>query len=181
MATKLKNNYSESNIWQIKIDSKGTLIWDKTLTTINFDNPFQLGYGIQSHDSCYLGFLSTNAGIGGLKTQPNWDTTENYYDLWLVKFCDTTYNIGLVQLQNHQGEMMIYPNPNKGIFWIKTFIDNSISKSMFIYTITGKLIYKKENVIDNIVQVDLSKEARGIYFVKVIQQNNVMVGKVILE
>ncbi len=178
---KTEDNINECQIWMLKIDIFGNVLWDKTLVTEIVKIPFQTGFCVQSFDSCYLAFVGTSAGVGGLKTQPNWDTLENTPDMWLIKYCDTTFNVSFVQFQNHQDEMMIYPNPNKGIFRIKTFMDNYNAKSIYIYTTAGNLIYKKETIIDNIVQVDLTKEARGIYFVKVIQQNNVMVGKVILE
>lgn len=175
------NNAKIDAPWLVKTDSNGNIMWDKTIKTQPGWWHDELAFTIQNHDSCYTTVVSTQSDIGGYKTQPNWDTTGQTKDIWIIKHCDTTSNIGYATSHNHQNVLMIYPNPNKGIFWIKTFIDNSISKSMFIYTITGKLIYKKENMIENIVQVDLSSEARGIYFVKVVQQNNVLVGKVVVE
>ncbi|MBL0050604.1 MAG: T9SS type A sorting domain-containing protein [Bacteroidetes bacterium] len=93
----------------------------------------------------------------------------------------TNGGVGFFEQNVNTNSLSIYPSPCNGKFIISVAEKPNKSKSIYVSTITGKLIYKKENVFDNVFQVDLTKEARGIYFVKVIEQNNVMVGKVILE
>ena len=93
----------------------------------------------------------------------------------------TNGGVGFFEQNVNTNSLSIYPSPCNGKFTLSVAEKPNKSKSIYVSTITGKLIYKKENVFDNVFQVDLTKEARGIYFVKVIQQNNVMVGKVILE
>ncbi len=93
----------------------------------------------------------------------------------------TNGGVGFFEQNVNTNSLSIYPSPCNGKFIISVPQKIEKSKSIYIYTTAGNLIYKKENIIDNILQVDLTTQAKGIYFVKVIEQNNVMVGKVILE
>ncbi|MBL0050612.1 MAG: T9SS type A sorting domain-containing protein [Bacteroidetes bacterium] len=100
---------------------------------------------------------------------------------WWQSFKNHQWRCRIFEQNSNTNSFSIYPSPCNGKFTINFELNANKSKSIYICTTAGKLIYKKENIIDNIVQVDLSKEAKGIYFVKVVQQNNVMVGKVIIE
>ena len=85
---KTENNLGLKQTWVVKTDSSGILQWDKTIFTTGTD---LTGLVIQSKDGCYVMANCTDGGIGGYKTQLNWDTN-NYDtpDYWIVKFCDTT-------------------------------------------------------------------------------------------
>lgn len=70
----------------------------------------------------------------------------------------------------------IFPNPSLGTV---TIAGNEIEK-IIIFSSEGKLVNyintpKNKNIID------LSKEAKGVYFVKLISQNNAVVQKIIIE
>src|SRR6185295_8881386 len=84
---KSENNLSFQQTWIVKADSLGNKKWDKTMFTTGSDDE---GYAIQTKDGCYVIANLTNGGIGGYKTQPNWDTTSfPTADYWIIKFCDT--------------------------------------------------------------------------------------------
>ena len=55
----------------------------------------------------------------------------------------------------------IYPNPNKGVFSIRTDANNM---EVEIYSILGKLV-AKENVIGGLQQIDISQQPKGVYFI----------------
>lgn len=71
-----------ADFWIIKIDSLGNKQWDK-------DFGGSGGQGIealkQTADGGYILAGNSGSGISGDKTQPNWDTTENSYDYWILK------------------------------------------------------------------------------------------------
>ncbi|MBL0051252.1 MAG: T9SS type A sorting domain-containing protein [Bacteroidetes bacterium] len=91
----------------------------------------------------------------------------------------TNGGVGFFEQNVNTNSFSIYPSPCNGKFTINFEVNTNKSKSIYVSTITGNLIYKKENIISDVVQIDLTTQAKGVYFVKVIEQNNVMVGKVI--
>ena len=71
----------------------------------------------------------------------------------------------------------IYPNPTKGIFSIRT--DASYMK-VEVYSTLGKLV-ASENIIGGLQQIDLSKQKKGIYFIKLMYNGKTEQRKLILQ
>ncbi len=81
---------------------------------------------------------------------------------------------------NQQAEIKIYPNPSKGIFTIETLgIKDYINVSVF--SIQGKEIIKENIYNDNKIKLDLSNYPKGVYFIKLWNNDFVGVEKLILE
>jgi PKD repeat protein len=80
---KTENNFGYEQTWLLKIDTNGTVIWDKTIFTNGED---EYGYAIPVSDSCYVVSNFSKADISGHKTQGSYGD----YDFWIVKFCETT-------------------------------------------------------------------------------------------
>ena len=59
---------------------------------------------------------------------------------------------------------VLYPNPSNGVFRIKTSSDENIVISVF--NVNGVLVYRNEHYCNDGI-VDISKQPKGIYFVKV--------------
>ena len=57
-------------------------LWDKRYGGLLMD---EISWTIQTADGGYLLGGSVYSGIGGDKTQDNWDITYNTYDFWVVK------------------------------------------------------------------------------------------------
>ncbi len=83
---KTETNLGQEQMWAVKTDPNGILQWDKTIFTNGHDEGMST---IQSNDGCYVFAGYTNARIAGYKSEENWDTTQNSWDYWMVKFCDT--------------------------------------------------------------------------------------------
>ncbi|MCW1146811.1 VPS10 domain-containing protein [Flavobacterium lacisediminis] len=81
------------------------------------------------------------------------------------------------ELQN----IVLYPNPSKGIFNIA--LGTVEPTSIDVYDITGKMVWsKKDFTITNAeVSLDLSSVAQGIYFVKISADNQSTVKRIIKE
>lgn len=77
--------------------------------------------------------------------------------------------------------VFIYPNPSKGIFNIS--LGNLQPTGIEVYDLTGKKVYeKKEVTISNFeTKIDLSNVTQGIYFVKIIDNNQSTVKRIIKE
>jgi len=103
----------------------------------------------------------------------------NYYKLNQVDFDgqSSESNIVVVQVKNNSN-INIYSNNNS------LFITNNNEKIDFveIADLTGKIIYStKNNSDENGLQVNLSNFAKGIYFAKVLSNNQVEVRKFIVQ
>jgi len=78
----------------------------------------------------------------------------------------------------------IYPNPADNILNIELSDTGKQGLEIEIFTVTGKVIYRKEykNINAQFVeQIDLSGYTKGIYLVKVRQANTFYVGKVVVR
>ena len=74
----------------------------------------------------------------------------------------------------------LYPNPtSNGQF---TFITtNKNNKSVVIYDVTGKIVFKKENTLLQTFDIDITNYPKGMYYVKIIGDNEIWSGKIISE
>jgi len=86
---KTENNLGPEQTWIVKIDSAGSLEWEKTILTPGHD---EMSKGIQSADGCYLFGVSSDGNIGGYKSEDS----QGMVDYWLVKFCDSTTSTAFV-------------------------------------------------------------------------------------
>ncbi len=77
-----------------------------------------------------------------------------------------------ININSPNKNISIYPNPTTG----KIRVNKKDIQKIEIIDIHGKQIY-----IGNTNEIDISKQSKGIYFIKVITQNGVGVKKVILE
>lgn len=87
-------------------------------------------------------------------------------------------------LSNQSFEMdniLLYPNPSKGIFNLVTGA-NEVS-AIEVYDVTGKVILSKNDVSNSNAQIsiDLTSASLGIYFVKITANNQSIVKRIIKE
>jgi hypothetical protein len=79
-------------------------------------------------------------------------------------------------------KISIFPNPNSGIF--NLYLDEKISENAIvtITDISGKtILVLKNEQLSNTNSIDLSKESKGIYFVNLVSDEQVMVKKIIVQ
>jgi len=95
---------------------------------------------------------------------------------WAGPFNVTTYVTG-VDENSANNDVSIYPNPNNGIFTLTVKAKNVLVKVM---NTQGQVIFSKNNVNTN-EQIDLSNNAKGIYFVTVTSNEAVTTQKVIVR
>lgn len=91
--------------------------------------------------------------------------------------CSTSTGIQEVSSENFSP--LIYPNPNNGLFELKT--ENAIDGEIIIFNVTGQKVYsqKVKSEKNNIVTKDLS---RGIYFYEIQDRNRKLAkGKIIID
>ncbi|MBL4735179.1 MAG: choice-of-anchor B family protein [Flavobacteriales bacterium] len=102
---------------------------------------------------------------------------------------DTVFlNVSIVTSINEYGEfpinVIVYPNPNRGLFVLKTNLHERTKLSLTIYNLIGEQIYS-ENIGtfqgNYTQQIDLSDQAGGIYYVQIIADKGASIAKIIVE
>ncbi len=77
--------------------------------------------------------------------------------------------------------LKIYPNPHPGIFSIEWNDANYSEYSIEVFNMIGKPVYTKQHAQPGITQVDISDQAKGIYFVQLQAGDNVVTEKVVYQ
>jgi hypothetical protein len=89
------------------------------------------------------------------------------------------FTIGTKELQKNSEEISIYPNPSDGIFSISQNEPNKLV--LEIFNVFGELIYKTNTARPRTI-IDLSKQPKGIYFVRTTDnKKNVLNKKVLIQ
>jgi hypothetical protein len=72
----------------------------------------------------------------------------------------------------------VYPNPSNGIFYFKNY--ESGNSQLEIYDVYGKLIYSSF-ITSQTSEIDLSNEAKGIYFLRLVSNEKAVTKRIIVE
>lgn len=75
--------------------------------------------------------------------------------------------------------LFIYPNPNSGTFSIET--NSTEAKDVFVYDVMGKMVFSATGITDHVLTVDITSQASGIYFVKVVHGNSIESKRIIKQ
>ena len=73
----------------------------------------------------------------------------------------------------------VYPNPNEGTFHISMNTKDYTLKDIFIYDILGNEVYQNLKTDKSDLDFDISQNAKGVYFVKVVNEGKVSVSRVV--
>jgi len=84
--------------------------------------------------------------------------------------------VGIEDVSTTLGMIKIYPNPNNGVFNIE--IKNAQNANVEIYNISGQLILQK-TITQNSAKINLINSPKGMYFVKVKVDTEIVTKKII--
>lgn len=79
--------------------------------------------------------------------------------------------------ENNNTNISIYPNPTKGIFNIHTDVNNM---KVEVYSTLGRLVTHK-TITKGLQQIDLSKQKKGVYFVKLMHNGTTEQRKLVVQ
>ncbi|MBI3510185.1 MAG: T9SS type A sorting domain-containing protein [Bacteroidetes bacterium] len=105
----------------------------------------------------------------------NEDSTIGYADIFIGKLDVMTGMSTMSETKN----IFLYPNPSNGIFTIRNNFSETFE--LQIFNSLGQEILRKENLNENNFEIDLGSEANGIYFMKVMSDENIYSEKIIIE
>ncbi len=74
----------------------------------------------------------------------------------------------------------ISPNPTNGSFTI-SFISIGATHDVEVADVLGKIVYRKTEISDPTLVIDLSDQPKGVYFVKCIEGDQVSIQRVVLQ
>ena len=153
-------------------------------TSLNFNSPIKIN-GLKQYISLNPKNSDTEEQLSNLLLDQEYfwrvrtiapDTTYNWSSVWSFK---TSVNgVGNKELIASDDNIYIYPNPNKGEFFIQ--FNSNKNRTFEVYNSIGKLVLQSSTNNSN-VQIDLTNNPRGIYFVKISDENSTSIKKVVLK
>ncbi len=78
---------------------------------------------------------------------------------------------------SYGSEWKIYPNPSDGKFTLSVPIDKLVS--VYVIDILGQVVDQKLNVKSRALNIDISNKPSGVYFVKVVTGNEMIIRKIL--
>jgi hypothetical protein len=93
----------------------------------------------------------------------------------------TNFNTSSNTLVSVNNPVVIYPNPNNGQFKILNPTNNEIFSIEVFNSVGQNVCSVNHPAVQNSVEIDLSKNSKGIYFVKVFTGEGVHVQKIIVQ
>ena len=170
------NSFGNTDIFISKLDSLGNFVWAVGMGGVSLDAGSFMAVNI-------VGDVYT---IGDFVDTVDFDPNFAIFDLiadggnWNVFVQKLSQPPTSINETTNPNSILIYPNPNNGIFNISISpqIKNAIIE---VYNSIGALVYKQE-VENQENAIELSNQANGLYFVKVMSDNKIVgMGKIIKE
>jgi hypothetical protein len=136
-------------------------------------------HGVAAYDYWMNGFeyFNTSNGYPFSESRAAIDNT-NYNGIVLIGTNTGLYwasQCGGINEMNARNSMTVYPNPSSGIFNIETPSGSKLE----IYNVMGELIYKSITAEEK-TTIDLSTQAKGMYFIKMADKNQLEINKKII-
>ena len=112
--------------------------------------------------------------INGIVTYTVVAKNGNHYSAPAFLVVNSNVESGENIIKIEDNEVSLYPNPTSGMLYIK--LDNTFDA--VVYNYQGQVVMREYN---NDGQIDLSHLSTGVYFVEIIEGQNVMIEKVIVK
>jgi hypothetical protein len=147
----VSGNHGSLDCWMVKINSSGTIIWQKSLGGTGNDIPFSI---IQTIDGGYI--------IAGYSDSNNGDVTGNqgYEDFLIIKLSQD--NLSIDSFSNNNA-ISLFPNPTKESLSIKLDYYTPLQE-IIITDVLGKIIHSQK--VDGLITTIITDGFKnGVYFV----------------
>lgn len=162
--------FSYADVFVLKYDSLGNEVWIKNIEGLGNDNGNDVA--INNIGEVYITGAIEDT-LGGTTNIGNFPLVSyGLDDIFIAKLSQT---LSIDQLIDMKG-VSVYPNPNRGKFIIE--INNTQNAKIEIYNISGQLIYQKQTVQSR-TEIDLNVHSKGIYFIKVNFDKEIVIKKMV--
>ncbi|OFY92811.1 MAG: hypothetical protein A3K10_11810 [Bacteroidetes bacterium RIFCSPLOWO2_12_FULL_31_6] len=165
--------FSYADVFVLKYDAQGNEAWIKNIEGLGNDNGN--GIAVNSLGEVYVTGAIEDT-LGGITNLGNFQLVgSGLDDFFFAKLAST---VGLNE-EYHSDQLIIYPNPNTGIFNIE-IADKDGNSLMEVYDVMGKKLVSSV-VLTHKTEIDISKNPKGIYLIKVVNGNTVVTKKIIYQ
>ncbi len=153
-------NYGGNDVWIVKINQTGNLIWQKTLGGNNTD------FGMAGQQTIDGGFIviaqtySTDVDVVGNHGQ---------FDYWVIKL--SSENLSSPDYNLISNRILMYPNPVKNNLYIKNLPKSSSVTVMNIFGVS--LVTKKKSEEDTLM-INLEGWPQGFYLVQISSEGKII-------
>lgn len=166
-------NSGTQNTFLLKFDTNGNPQYALSPST-NYSYNTAQAVCLDKVNNIYVGGKFFSADITfGPTVLTNSNNNGTIADAFITKVGNFT---GLMSKESI-GSMKVFPNPNRGTFYIKKDIAKEI-ENLEVYNLLGDLV---DFEIKNGDEIQLSKQNKGVYIVKFLVDNNIILEKFILE
>ncbi len=155
---KTENGRGFGDIWAVKLNSGGTIEWDKTIGADSDEDEPSLV--IPTADGGYLCSVKSESDISGDKTE----NSQGFFDYWIIKL-DGSLGVE----DNVLANTLVYPNPFNDRLHIKS--ESTIVK-LSCKDILGRSIFEINTASKEIDKIDVTSLSKGIYFITLISDDN---------
>jgi hypothetical protein len=171
-------NMGSDDTVQVVISTDGGATWAAIYTWDVNNQPDELGAMFTMDLSAYTG---TNNMFAVWASDGTVDDAEDF------DFHIGTFAIDIptaVSTVGNNVALTVYPNPNNGVFTLNVNTIDVKELNITVMNVQGQTVYNKNN-FDNLTnvneQIDLSKNAKGVYFINVTSDKGVKTHKVIVQ
>lgn len=187
---KLKVLGSVDDVCVVHYQTNGNLIWAKRIGGMNDDEGYGIGQ-LPNSDLIISGKFDVNTD---LETANAFDFTLNSNgssDVFVARLnaCfptatmesnpnqpdDYNSNAKMIETNSTSDLIVVYPNPNVGIFTIQSSFDQEID--IQIYDLLGQLVYQNK-IEKSEIQVDLSHLNSGMYVIQMKKSDEISIQKI---
>ncbi len=158
-------------------------IWDRARTASEILNGMNSGFSASTQN--LLAYWELNEGSGQLVVDKVSGNNGNLGSSINSDVNDPTWgaatcgNIVGVEEEKLNNKVTVYPNPCSGLFQVS--IENNTKDALIeVYDVVGTII-ERRIINGNQTTLDISNQAKGVYFVKVKQNDTVIVEKMIVQ
>ena len=158
-------NHGGQDYWVIKLDSTGSITWQKSLGGTSQDYAYAIQ---QTADGGYI--------VAGYTTSTDGDVTGNHgdYDYWVVKLSPA---VGVVEI-TELSEFSVFPNPTTNQITVK--VNPKLVGAFYtVFDNMGKMVLSGQLNSENTI-IELGNLSGGIYLLNV-GENSQQTFKVIKE
>lgn len=166
-------HHRNDDYWVIKIDSAGTLLWEKCLGGDNDENAESVA---QTNDGGYIIAGRSWSADGDL----NGDGNTGVNRCWIVKLSALTTDIHTFKSTNDK--LLVTPNPNNGNFTIDFSSKGDYPITITVFDMTGKVIYQQSLQHNNrsLIQISDVTLASGLYNAQISSNKDIWNKKVMI-
>ena len=164
-----------------KFNTSGNLLWVQSGVAADYDGIAQMCQSITGNFYVAGQFNNTTTGDGdtlalGSNTLLN---DGNWAQIFVAKLNLLNSPVSVNEIAS-DNLFELFPNPSSGMFNVQ--FRNSQSATMIsVYNIFGKCLWSKDCRGENVQQIDLNNEAKGLYFMEIVSDGGRAVKKIVLQ